>query len=70
MSTRRWSARVRVDDVIYWSAPGNALVPAPSVRLLQAYDEYIVGYRQSKHLLDLGGLVDLEPRVLFPVGPA
>jgi hypothetical protein len=33
-------------------------------------DEYIVGYRQSKHLLDLGGLVDLEPRVLFPVGPA
>ncbi|TDD63938.1 winged helix DNA-binding domain-containing protein [Actinomadura rubrisoli] len=47
-----------VDGVTYWSAPGNAPAPAPSpsVRLLQAYDEYIVGYRQSKYLLDLGGL--------------
>jgi hypothetical protein len=47
-----------VDGVTYWSTPGNAPAPAPSpsVRLLQAYDEYIVGYRQSKYLLDLGGL--------------
>ncbi|MFI0482338.1 winged helix DNA-binding domain-containing protein [Actinomadura sp. 9N215] len=46
-----------VDGVTYWSAPGHGPMPAesPSVRLLQAYDEYIVGYRQSKHLLDLGG---------------
>jgi hypothetical protein len=47
-----------VDGVTYWSAPGKAPAPAPSpsVRLLQAYDEYIVGYRQSKYLLDLRGL--------------
>jgi len=47
-----------VDGITYWSAPGNAPAPAPSpsVRLLQAYDEYIVGYRQSKYLLDLGDL--------------
>jgi hypothetical protein len=47
-----------VEGVTYWSAPGDAPTPAtsPSVRLLQAYDEYIVGYRQSKHLLDLGGV--------------
>jgi DNA glycosylase AlkZ-like len=52
-----------VDGVTYWSAPGKAPAPAPSpsVRLLQAYDEYIVGYRQSKYLLDLDGLVAAAP---------
>lgn len=47
-----------VDGITFWSAPGNARTPAPSpsVRLLQAYDEYIVGYTQSRYLLDLGGL--------------
>jgi hypothetical protein len=34
------------------------------VRLLQAYDEYIVGYRQSKYLLDLGGLAAAVPAKL------
>jgi hypothetical protein len=52
-----------VDGVTYWSAPGKAPAPAPSpsVRLLQAYDEYIVGYRQSKYLLDLGGRAAAAP---------
>lgn len=47
-----------IDGITYWSAPGNTLAPAPSpsVRLLQAYDEYIVGYTQSRYLLDLGDL--------------
>jgi hypothetical protein len=47
-----------VDGITYWSAQGNALTPAPSpsVRLLQAYDEYIVGYTQSRYLFDLGDL--------------
>jgi hypothetical protein len=47
-----------VDGITFWSAPGNARTPAPSpsVRLLQAYDEYIVGYTQSRYLLDLGDL--------------
>ncbi|MFI6743998.1 winged helix DNA-binding domain-containing protein [Nonomuraea sp. NPDC050451] len=60
-----------VDGVTYWSAPGKVLAPAPSpsVRLLQAYDEYIVGYRQSKHLLDLGGLVAAAPdKLALPNG--
>ncbi|MFI0451494.1 winged helix DNA-binding domain-containing protein [Actinomadura sp. 6N118] len=60
-----------VDGVTYWSAPGNAPAPppSPSVRLLQAYDEYIVGYRQSKHLLDLGGLVAAAPdKLALPNG--
>ncbi|TMR31332.1 winged helix DNA-binding domain-containing protein [Nonomuraea zeae] len=63
--------RLDVDGVTYWSAPGEAPAPAgcPSVRLLQAYDEYIVGYRQSKHLLDLGGLVAAAPdRLALPNG--
>lgn len=52
-----------VDGVTYWFAPGNdaATAPSPSVRLLQAYDEYIVGYRQSKYLIDLGGLMATTP---------
>ncbi|MFD1546341.1 winged helix DNA-binding domain-containing protein [Nonomuraea guangzhouensis] len=60
-----------VDGVTYWSAPVDAPVPAgcPSVRLLQAYDEYIVGYRQSRHLLDLGGLVAAAPdKLALPNG--
>ncbi|MFI9561007.1 winged helix DNA-binding domain-containing protein [Nonomuraea endophytica] len=60
-----------VDGVTYWSAPGDdpAPAPSPSVRLLQAYDEYIVGYRQSKHLLDLGGLTAAAPdRPALPNG--
>ncbi|SEF93038.1 Winged helix DNA-binding domain-containing protein [Nonomuraea solani] len=60
-----------VDGVTYWSAPGDAPAPAghPSVRLLQAYDEYIVGYRQSKHLLDLGGLLVAAPdKLALPNG--
>ncbi|MFE0152383.1 winged helix DNA-binding domain-containing protein [Nonomuraea sp. NPDC059007] len=59
------------DGVTYWSAPGHDPVPAasPEVRLLQAYDEYIVGYRQSKYLLDLGGLTPAAPdRPALPNG--
>lgn len=60
-----------VDGITYWSAPGKppAPAPSPSVRLLQAYDEYIVGYRQSKYLLDLGGLAAAAPdRLALPNG--
>ncbi|MGI5291922.1 winged helix DNA-binding domain-containing protein [Nonomuraea polychroma] len=60
-----------VDGVTYWSAPENAPAPAtsPSVRLLQAYDEYVVGYRQSKHLLDLDGLATAAPdKLALPNG--
>jgi hypothetical protein len=47
-----------VDGVSYWFAASAAPVePAsPTVHLLQAYDEYIVGYSESKYLLDLSGV--------------
>jgi hypothetical protein len=43
-----------VDGVTYWSAPGPAAPPpeSPVVHLLQGYDEYVVGYTESKYLLD------------------
>lgn len=46
------------DGVTYWSA--GAMRPpassAPRARLLQAYDEYIVAYGQSRGVIDLAGL--------------
>jgi hypothetical protein len=53
-----------VDGITFWSAPGNARMPAPSpsLRLLQAYDEYIVGYTQSRYLLDLEDLAAAAAR--------
>ena len=47
-----------VDGVPYWfaaSAPPPERAASPTVHLLQGYDEYIVGYSQSKYLLDLSG---------------
>lgn len=46
-----------IDGVRYWFA-GAASVPmaaSPTVHLLQGYDEYIVGYSESKYLLDVCG---------------
>jgi hypothetical protein len=46
-----------VDGVAYWfagSAP-SARSASPTVHLLQGYDEYIVGYSQSKSLLNIAG---------------
>ncbi|HVD13720.1 MAG TPA: winged helix DNA-binding domain-containing protein [Actinomycetota bacterium] len=46
-----------VDGVTYWFAePAPRLdTAAPTVHLLQGYDEYIVGYSESKYVLDLAG---------------
>jgi len=52
---------VVIDGVTYWfgaASASGATHPAPvspTVHLLQAYDEYIVGYSESKYLLDLSG---------------
>jgi len=47
----------QLDDVSYWFAPSTSQPPPapPMVQLLQAYDEYIVGYSESKYVLDLSG---------------
>jgi hypothetical protein len=46
-----------IDDLGYWFAPSPPAPPDPSptVRLLQGYDEYIVGYSESKYVLDSSG---------------
>jgi hypothetical protein len=56
-----------VDGVAYWFAgPAPAAGPAsPAVHLLQGYDEYIVGYSQSKSLLNLAGRALLQDRPMF-----
>jgi len=56
-----------VDGVTYWFA-GRAPATrpaAPAVHLLQGYDEYIVGYSQSKSLLNLAGRALLQDRPMF-----
>jgi len=52
-----------VDGVTYWfAAPPPAAAPAsPTVHLLQAYDEYLVGYSESKYLLDVSGAARSQP---------
>jgi hypothetical protein len=46
-----------VDGVTYWFAepPPRLEAAAPTVHLLQGFDEYIVGYSESKYLLDVAG---------------
>ncbi|HKE98096.1 MAG TPA: winged helix DNA-binding domain-containing protein [Actinomycetes bacterium] len=49
------------DGMTYWSAgPGSgpepgAREPAGAVHLLQGFDEYVVGYQESRYVLDLSG---------------
>ena len=48
-----------VDGIVYWSGTetGPPLVPpSPSALLVQGYDEYVVGFTESKHLADLSGV--------------
>jgi Winged helix DNA-binding domain len=58
-----------VDGVAYWFAtagPAQVSGPclraaSPSVHLLQAYDEYFVGYGPDRELLDLAGVTKALP---------
>jgi hypothetical protein len=52
-----------VDGLRYWFAPQPPppQAPAPTVHLLQAYDEYIMGYRESKSVLDIAGVTRSLP---------
>jgi hypothetical protein len=47
--------REEVDGVTFWSAPGAPVPALPRVHLLHRYDEYVVGYSESKYLLNTAG---------------
>lgn len=57
-----------VDGKSYWfsgTAP-RSRPKSPVVHLMQAYDEYIVGYSETKHLLNLSGVArPLTDRTLY-----
>lgn len=56
--------RIEVDGTAYWldasldgsSATGTAVRRRPEVQLLQAFDEYVVGYQRTRGALDADGL--------------
>jgi hypothetical protein len=54
-----------IGDLAFWFAarPPDSAPPSPTIHLLQAYDEYIVGYSESKYLLDLSGVARNQPPV-------
>jgi hypothetical protein len=58
-----------VDGLAYWfgEPPKAPAAASPTVHLLQAYDEYIVGYTESKHVLDASGAARSLPggRAIF-----
>lgn len=53
-----------LDRVTYWFAPAARGTPpmSPAVHLIQGYDEYIVGYAESKYLLDGSAVARSLPR--------
>ena len=57
--------RDEVDGIAVWSAADAPQVvdagDGPAVRLVQAYDEYVVGYSETKYLLDRAGLARGRP---------
>lgn len=57
--------RTDVDGTTYWSAPQARApdVTPPAVHLLQGYDEYLVGYSESKFVCDVA-----EVRLSVPAG--
>jgi hypothetical protein len=56
-----------VDGVTFWFAgsPPTTMAASPTVHLLQGYDEYLVGYSQSKPLLNLAGRALVQDRPVF-----
>ena len=63
-------SELRRDDiggVACWSSASSKaeVIATPTVRLLQGYDEYIVGYSESKHVLGPPAMSRSERRSLF-----
>jgi hypothetical protein len=46
-----------IDGVTYWfsGSPSATQITSPSVALLQAFDEYVVAYKDSRHVIDAAG---------------
>jgi hypothetical protein len=56
--------RLERDEVSYWFAygPPEAVPPSPTAHILQGYDEYFMGYLESRHVADVAGrLASLHP---------
>jgi hypothetical protein len=58
--------RETIDGVTYWFGASLPPVPEPdpTVHLLQGYDEYVIGYFETKYVLDIAGKARARP-----VGP-
>lgn len=50
-------------DLTWWSGPAGLvpLAPSPTVHLLQGYDEYVMGYTETRSLLDMDGSAAYSP---------
>jgi hypothetical protein len=58
--------RVTAGERTYWQAPGEppAAARTPRAHLLQSYDEYIVGYTESRDVLDIAGAARATPGMI------
>jgi hypothetical protein len=52
-----------IDGVTYWYSAARSAheIVSPTVHLLQVYDEYVMGYSESRHVLDVSGVGRSQP---------
>ncbi|MBO3084534.1 winged helix DNA-binding domain-containing protein [Cellulomonas fengjieae] len=62
---------VEVDGLTYWFAPADAPTrdPAPTVHVLQGYDEYGVAYTQGRSAANIAGLTIAPPDTNMVIQP-
>jgi len=62
---------VEVDGLTYWFAPADAprRDPAPTVHVLQGYDEYGVAYTQGRSAANIAGLTIAPPDTAMVIQP-
>jgi hypothetical protein len=61
-----------IDSVPYWFDPSepHPCGASPAIHLLQTYDEYVVGYSESRHVCDVSGAARSMPGVRGIYNPA
>jgi hypothetical protein len=60
---------MELDGLSYWfvHGPPTETLPSPTAHILQGYDEYFMGYLDSRHVIDLAGRADsLHPDAVVP----